>query len=339
MIKGVFVLEKLSRTTRLPKFARYVGYVALAILYMFISTSLLLFHGPYKALTTYVIDSVATTRHGYLLRPLSLYTLSSAEIQAHSAHLMLTNTAAKTVRMRDYSNIQDNSIQIDTFTGSTFAAKVMLIRNPKLVKVAITKYVGTAGETVSEMVHDNGAVAGINAGAFDDTGWRGTGGLPLGITMHNGNLLQNDQTKWQGQPVVALTAEGQLICGAYSMQQLRAMNVEEAVSFGPVLVQDGHGMVQGQGGWGYAPRTAIGQKADGTIIFIVTDGRFIHGANDLGASLKDLQDLMLQYGAVTAANLDGGSSSTMVYNGKLVNQPTDILGERKVATSFVVTGK
>jgi exopolysaccharide biosynthesis protein len=336
MIKGVFLLGKSSRAIR---YSRIAGYVVLAMLYLFISSSLLLFHGPFKALTNYVIDSVATTRHGYLLRPASLFTLSNAEIQAHSAHLTLTNTTAKAVRMRDYSNIQDNRVQVDTFTGSTFSANVMLIHNPRLVKVAITKYVGSAGETVSEMVRDADAVAGINAGAFDDTGWRGTGGLPLGITMHGGNLLQNDQSKWQGQPVVAITSEGQLVCGAYSVQQLRAMNVQEAVSFGPELVQDGHGMVQGQGGWGYAPRTAIGQKPDGTIIFIVTDGRFVHGANDLGASLKDLQDLMLQYGALTAANLDGGSSSTMVYNGKLVNQPTDILGERKVATSFVVDAK
>lgn len=69
---------------------------------------------------------------------------------------------------------------------------------------------------------------------------------------------------------------------------------------------------------------------------VVTSGRMVNGPDDLGASMKDLMNLMLKYGAVNAANLDGGSSSTMVKDGVLLNQPTDVLGERKIATSFVV---
>lgn len=115
------------------------------------------------------------------------------------------------------------------------------------------------------------------------------------------------------------------------------MNVTQALTFGPVLVQNSQGMIQkGNGGWGYAPRTVIGQKSDGTILMVVTDGRGIHGVNDIGASLLQMQNLMLHLGAVTAANLDGGSSSTMFYNGKLVNQPTDVLGEREVGTAFLI---
>ncbi|SFU83210.1 phosphodiester glycosidase family protein [Alicyclobacillus macrosporangiidus] len=310
-----------------------------ALLYIYVSSSLLVFAGPFSALRGFVIDSLATTRHQYLLKPLSLFLLSDAEIAAHMPHILDTNarvTGADMNVTQDFRNVTDNSIEIHDYTGRTFQAKVMLVHNPNLVKVAVTKDLGVAGQTVSEMVAENHAIAGVNAGAFQDVGWHGTGGMPLGITMHDGKLIGNDQSQWYQQPVIGITDEGVLVAGNYSVAQLKQLHVQEAVSFGPVLVRDGKGLVQGDGGWGLAPRTAIGQTADGTIIFVVTDGRFIHGPDNLGASLKDVQDIMLEYGATIAVNLDGGSSSTMVYDGKLVNQPVDILGERKVATAFIV---
>ncbi|MCL6593056.1 MAG: phosphodiester glycosidase family protein [Alicyclobacillus sp.] len=310
----------------------------LALLYIYVSSSLLLFFGPFPALRNFVIDSLATTRHGYLLRPLSLFTLSSAEIAAHTPSLSNagSHVTQKDMVARDFHAVQDSTIEIQDYTGRTFTAKVMLVHNPNLVRVAVTKDIGTAGQTVSELVAENHAIAEVNAGAFEDVGWRGTGGMPLGITMHDGQLIGNDKSQWNQQPVIGLTDKGALVAGDYTLEQLQQLHVREAVSFGPVLVRDGVGQIKGDGGWGYAPRTAIGQTADGTIIFAVTDGRYIHGLDNLGASLKDMQDLMLHYGAVIAVNLDGGSSSTMVYQGKLVNQPVDILGERKVATAFIV---
>jgi exopolysaccharide biosynthesis protein len=320
---------------------RKLGYTIAAFVYLWVSTSLLLFHGPYHALRTYFINSLATTRHGYLLRPLSLYTLSQADIKKHSAVLVNTNVpiTKADLHANDYSQVKNNAIQIQTYKGSTFSADIMLIHDPNLVRVAVTNDVGSEGQTVSEIVKENHAIAGINAGAFEDVAWRGTGGIPLGITMHNGKLVGNDKNLWNSQPVIGLTKNGALVAGAYNVDQLKQLHVREAVSFGPVLVKNGVGLMRGNGGWGYAPRTVIGQRSDGTIIFMVTDGRFIHGVNDLGATLTDVQNLMLRYGATIAVNLDGGSSSTMYYNGKLVNQPTDVLGERKVATAFIVLPK
>ena len=67
-------------------------------------------------------------------------------------------------------------------------------------------------------------------------------------------------------------------------------------------------------GSGLNPRTAIGQRKDGTLLLLVTDGRGRNG--HLGASASDLIDIMVEYGAVNAANLDGGSSSCMYLNGE-----------------------
>ena len=307
----------------------------LFLIYVYISCSILIFHGPFQAFRHYFIDIFTTSMHGYLLRPLSMYTLSEAEIRKDTPNLINVTKASSSKQAKaNYTNVNSTQITLETYKAPMFTADVMLVRDPKRVQVAVTKYNGNVGQTVSDMVTENHAIAGINAGAFRDTGWQGTGGLPQGITIVNGKVITSVPSG--NEPVIALTAKGALIVGPYTLTQLKQMHVTQAVTFGPVLVQNGKDMVQGNGGWGYAPRTAIGQTANGTIILVVTDGRYIHGPNNLGASIQDMAQLMLHYGAVVAANLDGGSSTTMFYHGKLVNQPSDVLGEREVATSVIV---
>lgn len=133
---------------------------------------------------------------------------------------------------------------------------------------------------------------------------------------------------------MAITDKGQLLVGSYSLNEMREKGVTEAISFEPALVVNGKGTIKsGDGGWGIAPRTAIGQTDDGSILFLVIDGR---QTKSLGASLKDVQSIMLKYGAVNAINLDGGSSSTMYYEGEIINNPCDPLGERSIPSIVYV---
>jgi exopolysaccharide biosynthesis protein len=125
-----------------------------------------------------------------------------------------------------------------------------------------------------------------------------------------------------------------LIVGKHSVNQLKEYGVQEAVSFGPPLLVNGKSTItRGDGGWGIAPRTAIGQTEDGRVLLLAIDGRNLHS---VGATLRDVQDVLKKYGAVNAANLDGGSSTTMVLNGSIINKPSDVLGERAVSTAFLV---
>ncbi len=232
-------------------------------------------------------------------------------------------------------NHNTSGISLTHYRTADFTADVLFVSDPKRVSVAVTKYLGAAGQTVTAFVRDNQAIAGINGGAFDDPfNWRGTGGEPYGLVIVHGQWVNGSKSDLE--PIIGFTQSGKLIAGTFTDTDLRNMDVTEALSFGPVLVKNGVGSVQGGGGWGYAPRTAIGQKQDGTVILVVTDGRHIHGPSNIGASLQDLQQLMLYYGAVTAANLDGGSSATMVFNGKLVNEPANVLGQRMVSTAIIV---
>jgi exopolysaccharide biosynthesis protein len=315
----------------LKKVFKASSWSLLALIYLYVSSSLLLFHGPFTNLRNFVVDSLAITRHAYLLRPLSLFTISNAEIRKHSEGWTLSpNVPATTIDDSFRSKIYRSSIQIQDYSTKLWSAKIMLVSNPKSVHVAVTKYIGDVGETVGQMVKDTGAIAGVNGGAFSDVQWRGTGGIPLGTVISNGKILQVDPH----YSIIGITKNGQLVCGMYPVDVLKSGKIVDAVSFGPILVRNGIGVAPNDAS--RAPRVAIGQRKDGTIIFVVTDGRGVHGIDNLGATYQEVQDLMLKYGAVTAANLDGGSSATLIYNGKVINTPSDILGERKVATAFVV---
>lgn len=93
-------------------------------------------------------------------------------------------------------------------------------------------------------------------------------------------------------------------------------------------------ITSGDGGWGRAPRTAVGQKkADGTVIFIVIDGR---QTSSVGATLKEVQDLFLEQGVINAGFLDGGASSELVVNDELVTHPSSKYGERRLPSAFLV---
>ena len=134
---------------------------------------------------------------------------------------------------------------------------------------------------------------------------------------------------------VGFNKEGNLIAGTYSKGEIIEMCAKEGISFGPALIVNGEKMItDGDGGWGVGPRTAIGQRKDGTVLFLVIDGR--QPGYSVGATLRDLQNILYEEGAVIAANLDGGSSSTLYLNGNVVNKPADLLGERMIPTAFIV---
>ena len=127
-----------------------------------------------------------------------------------------------------------------------------------------------------------------------------------------------------------------MIVGKYSFDELQQLGIEDAISFGPELVREGKSFLkETDDSWGIAPRSAIGQRKDGAIMLLALSGR---GNDGIGASLLDCADVMLQHGAYTAANLDGGYSTELYYQGKFLVTPSNPLGERYVATSFVIDG-
>ncbi|MDQ7097006.1 M56 and phosphodiester glycosidase domain-containing protein [Desulfosporosinus sp. PR] len=231
-----------------------------------------------------------------------------------------------------------SGITIEDIAGPNYKGKVMLIKDPTRVKLAVTQKIGVTGEKVSELVKDRGAIAGINAGGFYDPNGKGNGAFPDGLTVKDGKLVHNSVGE-EGVNIVGFDDQGKMVLGNMSVSQLEERHfrqaVSEAVTFAPNLIVEGKPVISGDGGWGIAPRTGIGQRADGTVIFVVIDGR--QPAWSIGATLRDLTKVFEDYDAVNAVNLDGGSSSEMIYQGKVLNKLPNIFGERYVPTAFVVT--
>lgn len=227
-----------------------------------------------------------------------------------------------------------DGIEIVDITGSTYNGKLMIISDPKRVFVGVPDSYGenSYGLTVAAMIKKYDCVAGTNAGGFHDPNGKGTGGIPDGIVIYEGELLWGDLNG--GYNLAGLDRNGILHVGYMTAQHALDIGVQYAASYGPALVINGKsaGGKWGLGG-GLNPRTAIGQRTDGAILLLVINGRSVES---LGATLDDLASIMLTYGAVNATNLDGGSSSLMIMNGEYLTTSAYLFGERVVATTILV---
>jgi exopolysaccharide biosynthesis protein len=183
-----------------------------------------------------------------------------------------------------------------------------------------------------EFIEKYNAIGGTNAGGFYDPNGVGNGGTPDGLVIRNGQIAWGSATGWYIN-VIGFDANNVLHVGDMSGQQALDLGMTSAVSFspGPVLVKDGV-MRTGLGG-GMNPRTCIGQRADGTILLMVLEGR---KPDSLGATYDDIAQIMYDYGAVNAANLDGGSSSLMYYKGEQITRGSNIIGMRQMSTAILV---
>ena len=236
-------------------------------------------------------------------------------------------------KLPDYAQetVSEDGIQIVKIKGATYKGFMMVIDDPKRVFVGTPETYGadSKGVSLSDMINKNNAVAGINAGGFYDPSGGGNGGIPDGIVICDGKLTWGEKS--DKSSVIGFDADGILHVGEMTAQQALDANIKWAVSFGPALVINGTactGMASGVN-----PRTAIGQRADGTVLMLVLDGRQV---DSLGATFEDLADIMLDFGAVNASNLDGGSSTLLIYKNEILNVCASVYGPRELATAFLV---
>ncbi|MBP3868723.1 MAG: phosphodiester glycosidase family protein [Solobacterium sp.] len=232
---------------------------------------------------------------------------------------------------------QGKDIEIVPIHGSTYEGYMMLVHNPSDISVAVNPYLGSgaAAPSLDEYVSMYHALAGINGGGFQDDGGHGNGSIPQGVVIHEGKLVYGNANTYLG--MVGITKDGKLFCANATGNECLEWGVQEAVTFGPVFINnyqvvfkegtDNLGMLN--------PRTAIGQRSDGTFMLLVIDGR---GPTSFGALYEDVIKIFQENDAVNAANLDGGNSSAMIYDGNYVNTPVSMYGSRNLPTVFLVKG-
>lgn len=227
-----------------------------------------------------------------------------------------------------------DGIVLDRVRGEGYNGYMMVVYDPtRIIMGSVTSDFERQGRTVAEMVQYFDGVAGINAGGFLDPGGMGNGATPDSMVVYDGKVYYAQFGLSQYGCFVGFDNEYKMHVGKYSREDVEANNIRYGVCFGPALVINGEPVDPNGFASGQNPRTAIGQRSDGAVLMLVIDGR---QATSLGASLRDVADIMLSYGAVNACNLDGGSSSLLWYNGEYVNNKAHIVGIRNIPTSFIV---
>ena len=265
---------------------------------------------------------------------LSLIKISAGQQQNVSTNNGSVSLSGSANQQGDASSIdqpatpQDpkEGIEILPIAGRTFYGTLMIIQDPSRVSVATTYPWGEYGKNLDVIAKESGAIAAVNGGLYES--YSNTGARPYGVAVSNGQIQLNQPSSWPGLYMIGLNNDNILVikslAGMNSTQfetYVKENGIRDAVAFQEEssdknnhfvqLIINGEARELNGMGSGLNPRTAIGQRADGAILLLVTDGRGASG--HLGASASDLISVMMEHGAVNAANLDGGSSSCMYY--------------------------
>ena len=251
---------------------------------------------------------------------------------------IVINTGEKTKYKDEYekqllTREDGNSLYklINLKVGSADAYLVAIYEPTKVQLISKEKLGTQSGERIITMCERYGGVVCINGGGFVDYGYGS--GIPIGYVIEDGEITWSDgDINTKTENIIGMTKDGKLklMSNATGKEALEA-GIMDGLTFGPFLIVNGKSLEIVGDPWGRSPRVAIAQRKDGVMMFLVIDGEnYINGA-----SLQDVVDTLLKYGAYNAANLDGGTSSTLIINNKLINNPP-----KAKATNgrYVITG-
>ena len=263
----------------------------------------------YSLLKTFVLSEVITT-----VAATETNTSDITESEASAAA-----SAVQTDTSYSDENIQVSIETITTNNTTVYVADVQ-VSSADYLKTALAQ--NTYGTNVtaktSEIAAANNAILAINGDYY--------GANSTGYVIKNGVLYRDTVRDNASYGDLAIYADGSfkvIYEDEVSAQELIDQGVVNLLAFGPTLVENGEIVVDANTEVGRAmssnPRTAIGIIDENHYIIVVSDGRT---SESEGLTLYQLAAVMKQYGVTTAYNLDGGGSSTLYFNGQIINKPT-----------------
>ncbi|HIS12834.1 MAG TPA: phosphodiester glycosidase family protein [Candidatus Onthocola stercoravium] len=332
---SIFLIIRFRLSNAFKKGKMIAISIIVAIYALGCSSFLFVLYGPNDTFRTWLITTAMTTmNHQYYCKwfysdemineVLSQNYVSEGD---ESTDTSLIDFDETTVYANEYEkeileHDEDDLFKIIEFKVNGCDAYLAAIYDPSKISVGVSKYIGVGGQYVYDMAKQQGAVLAINGGGFYDPNYNSNGANPLGVTIADGKIITDDAYSSNNGGIIGFDWANKLVLmrDANGKEALAA-GVRDAVTMGPFLIVNGKmADIKGNGGWGYAARTAIGQRKDGIVLMLVVDSNEFRTQ---GASIKDLAEIMERYGAINAANLDGGTSSAMVLNGALINDPID----------------
>lgn len=372
LILGIILFTKNIKANkrRLKKWLKIAFSIFMTFYVLGCMAFVVMLYGPSdKFRNWYISTGMKTMNHQYLCR--WFYNESQIQQVLNNNYIKesgeSTDTSlikkGETQKYNEYEKVlmeheDDELYKIITFDVNGEPAYLAAIYDPSKVKLAITQQIGVIGEYVTSMAERTNAVLAINGGGFVDAG-NNLGESPTGITIVDKQIITNNEYGHASSTggIIGITDEDILVLlKDTTAEEAVAMGVRDAVSWGPFLIVNGvASTVSGNGGWGGGARSAIGQRKDGTILFLVVDSNALRTK---GAGMEDLVQIMQRYGAYNAANLDGGTSSVMVVPKEIaknqygatchdyftnyacaINDPIDALGihqTRYIADAWIV---
>lgn len=332
----------------------FVTFTCLLIL--IISAFGFLLYGPYPNFREWLITTAMTTMtHQYLAK--WFYSDSQIEEVLKKNYVAESKEGTDTdlVKFVDYSKTkvmyknkyekeilskEDNDIyKLININEGSMRGYLVVIYDPSKVKMETASSMGTKGEMLVSIAKRTDSIVAMNASGFIDPNYNSNGGRPYGAVIKDGKLVSNLEKANVGGGIIGFTNDNKLILDKMSGEEALKKGIRDAMEFGPFLIVNGQpAFIKGNGGWGTAPRSAIGQRQDGIVLFLVMDGRdYSHGVDGVG--MVELTELLMRYGAYNASNLDGGTSSGLVINGELTNKPVNGNGQnqtRAIPNAWVV---
>ena len=332
------------------KIFSFLGVTLGMIFIALVLTITLICHGPSESAKELFATTILETGQ---LKFLANVFLSKEELQEIVDKNSLQDMDAEVDEnlINTDGNKEKELIEIHNVSGDGFEGTMMVVNDPAKISLATTYPWSEYGKELGVIVDEAGAIAGVNSGIYYSSGNKG--GRPYGVTVSNGEI-QDITLGWSGLYLIGFDENNLLrIISLEGMNKsavekmVKEEKIRDAISFQEEssdannhfvkLIINGEKRELSGKGSGQNPRTAIGQRKDGSVLILVTDGRGKNG--HLGATASDLIEIMAEYGAVNAANIDGGSSSSLYYNKKYLRTSVTFYytnSSWRLPTAFVV---
>lgn len=346
-------IQKVKETKNKPKKKRglLIGVVICILLDLGAFLCLFLAYGPVTYFRELLITTAMTTQnHKFLARFIYDEKTINKVINSNYVVDMKENTNVEDIKIgssseiQEYDSIYDEQIlkrnpedlyKLIPLEGKGYKGYLVAIYDPSRISLVSSRYYGNWGQYLEQIAKQHGARVAINASGFDDTNEVGNGARVAGVFIKDKKVIE-------GNPYANVRLIGFTDNHVLTLMNTTAVDainngVKDAVEFGPFLIVNGKpAEIKGNGGWGISARTAIAQRKDGIVLFLVIDGR--QPGYSMGTDMKEITKIFLRYKAYNAANLDGGASSSLNLEGKLVSKPCAVnpKGERPVPNAWIV---
>ena len=323
--------------------------ITIVILDILVLLGFFITYGPISYFRNLLITSAMTTRtHQYLAyifyndeiidQVMKANTVKNFDEATNTSEIKFNNNTNITSYANEYEEAvlkrdEGNDLyKVFTVKYNKNTIHMLVIYDPSRISMVLSKRMAKGGQVMTSIAKDYEAIAAVNASGYSRN--KTTGALtPVGVVISGGKVVAGSSDTNQ---LIGFNEDNVLVLTYDDAPTAIKNGMKEAMSFGPFLIMNGEkAEMKGDGGWGYAPRTAIAQRKDGIVLFAVSDGR---GKGSPGLSMVQLADFLYQYGAYNAANLDGGGSSMMVVNNELVNDPGgwSYTGQRYVCNAWIL---